>query len=126
MNNEKVASENPFTWAYLNAKYAKLKCSQYTETRKNMNLPYLIRMHWTNFWHHTVHAPQNIFEKTLIEVGISHIYASFGMFCVQIGQLFEARWVFEKGMKTVKSLFSNENDVDFGFFQKFKVSLRLD
>ena len=45
MNNEKVASENPFTWAYLNAKYAKLKCSQYTETRKNMNLPYLIRMH---------------------------------------------------------------------------------
>ena len=30
---------------YLNAKYAKLKCSQYTETRKNMNLPYSIRMY---------------------------------------------------------------------------------
>ena len=26
-------------------------------------------------------------------------------------------------MKTVKSLFSKENDVDFEFFRKFKVSL---
>ena len=59
---------------------------------------------------------QNIFEKTRIEVGSSHIYASFGIFCVQIGQLFEAQWVFGKCMKTVKSLFSKENDVDFEFF----------
>ena len=35
---------------------------------------------------------QSIFEKTLIEVGSSHLYASFGIFCVQIGQLFEAQW----------------------------------
>ena len=32
----------------------------------------------------------NYFWKTLIEVGSSHLYASFGTFCVQIGQLFEA------------------------------------
>ena len=91
-----------------------------------MNLPYSMRMYWTNFWQPTIHAPQNIFSKTLIEVGTSHIYASFGTFCVQIGQLFEAQWVFAKCMKTVKSLFSKEKDVDFEFFRKFKVSLRLD
>ena len=66
------------------------------------------------------------FWKTLIEVGSSHIYASFCTFCVQIGQLFEAQWVFERCMKTVKSLFSKENDVDFEFFRKFKISLRLE
>ena len=50
---------------------------RFTETRKNMNLPYFIRMYWTNFWPPTIHAPQNIFEKTFIEVGSSHIYTSF-------------------------------------------------
>ena len=45
---------------------------------------------------------QNIFEKTLIEVGSSHLYASFGTFCVQIGQLFEAQGVYEKCMKNSK------------------------
>ena len=70
--------------------------------------------------------PISTFEKTLIEVGSSHIYASLGTFWVQIGQLFEAQWVFEKCMKTVKSLFLKENDADFEFFRKFKVSLRLD
>ena len=33
----------------------------------------------------------HIFEKTLIEDGSSHIYASFVTFCVLIGQLFEAQ-----------------------------------
>ena len=82
--------------------------------------------YWANFWKPTVHVQQNIFEKSFIEVGSSHLYASFGTFCVQIDQLFEAQWVFEKCMKTVKSLFSKENDVDFEFFQKFKVSLWLE
>ena len=41
----------------------------------NMNLPYSIRMYWTNFWHPTVHVKQNIFEKTLIKVGSSYLYA---------------------------------------------------
>ena len=97
-----------------------------TETRKNMNIPYSILMYWTNFWQPTVHAPQNIFEKTLIEDGSSNICASFGTFCIQIGQLLEAQWVFEKCMKTVKSLFSKENAVDFDFFRKFKISLCLE
>ena len=65
-------------------------------------------------------------KKTLTEFGSSHLYASFGTFCVQIGQLLKAQRVFEKRMKTVKLLFSNENDVDFEFFRKLKVSLRLD
>ena len=36
----------------------------------------------------SAHVQQNIFGKTLIKVCSSHIYASFGTFCVQIGQLF--------------------------------------
>ena len=35
----------------------------------------------------TVHVPQNMFEETLIEVGSPYLYASFGTFCVQIGQV---------------------------------------
>ena len=34
-----------------------------TETRKNMNLPYSIRMYWTNFWQPTVHAQQHIYKS---------------------------------------------------------------
>ena len=83
-------------------------------------------MYWTNFWQQTVHVQQNIFEKTIIEVGSPHLYNSFGTFCTQIGQFFAVKWVFEKCLKTVKSLFSKENDVDFEFFRKFKVSLHLD
>ena len=54
-------------------------------------------------------------SKMLIEVGSSHLYASFGTFCVQIGQFLEAQWVLEKCLKMVKSLFLKENDVDFEF-----------
>ena len=79
-----------------------------------------------NFWQPTVHEQQNIFEKILIKVGSSHIYTSFGTFCVQIGQLFEAQWVFEKCLKAVKSLFSKENAADFEFFRKIKIILCLE
>ena len=60
-----------------------------------MNLPYAICMYRTNFWQPNIHVQQNIFEETLIEVGSSrtHLYASFGTFCLEIGQLFEAQWV---------------------------------
>ena len=34
---------------------------------------------------------KSFLKKLLKEVGSSHIYASFGIFCVQIGQLFEAQ-----------------------------------
>ena len=34
---------------------------------------------------------QIFFEKTVIEVHSLHFYASFGTFCIQIGQLFEAQ-----------------------------------
>ena len=52
-------------------------------------------MYWTNLWQPYVHVQQNIFEKTLILVGSSHLYASFGTFYVQISQLFEAQWDFK-------------------------------
>ena len=52
-------------------------------------------MYWTNFWQPLVQVQQNIFEKTVIEVYSSHLYASFGTFYVQIGQLFEAQWDFK-------------------------------
>ena len=42
-------------------------------------------------WQPTVEVPQNISEKkTNIEFGTSHLNASFGLFCVQTSQLFEA------------------------------------
>ena len=65
-------------------------------------------------------------KKTVIEVGSSHLYASFDTFCVQIGQFLKAQAVFEKCFKTVKSLNSKENDVNFEFFRKFKISLCLE
>ena len=52
-------------------------------------------MYWTNIRQPTVHVQQNIFGKTLIEVCSPHLYASYGTFCVQIGQLVTAQWVFE-------------------------------
>ena len=67
-----------------------------TETRKNMNLPYSIRMYWTNFWQPTAYVQQNIFEETIIEGCNPYLYASFGTFCVQIGQLFASQWVLKQ------------------------------
>ena len=52
-------------------------------------------MYWTNFQQPSAHVQQNIFGKTLIEVCSLHLYASFGTFCVQIGQLFAPQWVFK-------------------------------
>ena len=43
------------------------------------------------------HVQQIIFEKTLIEVSSSYLYASFGTCCVQIGQFLEAQLFFENG-----------------------------
>ena len=65
-------------------------------------------MYWMNFCQPIIRLQQNIFEQSLIEVGSLHIYACFGTFCVQIGQLFEAQGVFERCWKKVKSLFLKE------------------
>ena len=72
----------------------------------------ILRMYWTIIWQPTVFV-QDIFEKTLLEVCSPHLYASFGTFCVQIGQSFEAQWVFEVCLKILKSLLSKQNVVDF-------------
>ena len=69
--------------------------SQYTDSTKINRPGNNIRMHWTNFKQPTAHLQQDIFGKTLIQVCSLHLYASFGTFWVQIGQLFAPQWVFE-------------------------------
>ena len=61
-----------------------------------------------------VYNDRMFLKKTLIKVCSPHIYTSFGTFCVQIGQLFEAQYVFEKCFNIDKYLVSNENVVEFG------------
>ena len=66
-------------------------------------------MYWTNFWQPTVHVQQNIFEKIIFKIGSSYLYASFGTFCVKIGQLVEAQWY---------SKLSEEFEIDVIFLWK--------
>ena len=93
-----------------------------------MTLPYSIRNMYVliEFLTADRSGTAKYFWKKSIEFCSSHIYTSFGTFCVQIGQFLEAQWVFEKCLKTVKSLFSKEIDVDFEFLRKFKVTLLLE
>ena len=75
----------------------------YTDSQKHestdstkINRPgHNIRMYRTNFRQPTAHVQRNIFGKTLIEVCSLHLYASFGTFCIQIGQLFAPKRVFK-------------------------------
>ena len=84
-------------------------------------------MYWTNFCQPTNRVKQNIFEQTLIKDVSLSLYASFGTFCIQIGQLFESKWAFEKCLNIDKSLFSKENVADLNnFLQMLKDSLRLE
>ena len=52
---------------------------------------------------------ERIFEKYLIEIGRSHLYASFGTFWVKIGQLVETQWDFK---------LSEEFEIDVIFLRK--------
>ena len=79
----------------------------------------------TNFCQPIVRVQKNTLEQTLIEVGWLNLYASFGTFYVQIGQLFESQWAFEECLNIDKSLFSKEMSPISGFFRMFKDSLRL-
>ena len=69
---------------------------------------------------------QNIFEKTIVEVDSLHIYASFGTFNVQIGQLSEAQWDFKLSEKfEIDDIFLRRQPiVDFQTY--FKDSLCLE
>ena len=71
----------------------------HTDSTKINRPEHNIRMYWTNFRQPTAHVQQNIFGKTLIEVCSLNLYASFGTFCVQMGQLFASQWVFEACLK---------------------------
>ena len=79
-----------------------------------MNQRYNILMYWTNIYHPTNRVKQNISEQTLIKDVSLCLYASFGTFCVQIGQLFESQWAFEECLNIDKSSFSKEMYADFG------------
>ena len=83
-------------------------------------------MYWTNFCQPTIRVQQNIFVKNLSEFGILHLYASFGTFCVEIGQLFEAQWVFEHSQEfeTGNMFLQKQGFADFQAF--FKSSLWLE
>ena len=67
----------------------------HTDSTKINRPGHNIHMYWTNFWQPSVHVRQNIFENNLIKVCTSHLYASFDTICVQISQLFAARWIFK-------------------------------
>ena len=67
----------------------------FTDSTKINSPGHNICMYWAKLWQPTVHIQNHIFEKTLIKVCSSHLHASFGTFCVQIGQFFEARWIFK-------------------------------
>ena len=67
-------------------------------TKINHPEPYIC-MYWTNFRQPTALIQLNIFGKIPTEVCSPHLYASFGTFYAQIGQLFEAQWVFEVCLK---------------------------
>ena len=79
-----------------------------------------------NIWQPIVGTQQNIFVKILMKIDSSYFYASFGTFCVQIGKLFEAQWVFEKCLNIDKSSFTKESVTDFEIMPMFKDSLRLE
>ena len=65
-------------------------------------------------------------KKNIMKAGRSPLHASFGTFCVQIGQLFEAQWAFEEFLNIDKSSFSKENVADFKFFRMFDQMKNLD
>ena len=81
-------------------------------------------MYWTNFYQPTVRVQLNVFEQTLIEVGSLNLYASFGTFCVQIGQLFESQWAFEECLNIDKSLFSKHSVISETFLAQLKTKQR--
>ena len=74
----------------------------------------------------TAHVLQINFEKTLMEVDSPYLYASYGTFCIQIGQSFETHWVFEECLNIDKLKVLKENVVVFELFEMFKDSLWLE
>ena len=101
--NLAVCIESTSIYMFQKQNFSMLKNSLYKANRKledsiKINRPiYNIRMYWTNFWQPIIHiySQQNIFENTLLKIYSPHLYASFDTFCVQIGQVLEAQWVFE-------------------------------
>ena len=57
------------------------------------------------------------FGKTLEELWSPHLYASFGIFCVQIGQLFAAQLVFKHSEEFRKSTTFSFDDSDLSIFK---------
>ena len=62
-----------------------------TDSTKINRPGHSIHMYWTNFRQPTAHVQKIIFWKTSTEVCSPHLYASFGTFYTQIGQLFQSQ-----------------------------------
>ena len=103
------------------------RCVSLSTDSTKINRPeHTIRKYWTNFRQPTAHLQQDIFGKILIEVGSLHLYASFGTFCVQIGQLFAPQRVFKHSeeFRNRRHFPSRQPIVDFQTY--FKDSLCLE
>ena len=57
-----------------------------------------ICMYWTHFRQPTAHVQQTIFGKILVEVCSLHFCASFGTFCVQIGNYVDFQTYFKDSL----------------------------
>ena len=91
--------------------------------RINQNKPsgsygpgYNVRI-WNDFCQPNVHEQQISFKKTRIEDCIPHLYASFGTFCVQIGQLFAAQWDFKHSEEFRNRQHFHFNNSDLSIFK---------
>ena len=74
-----------------------------------MNLHYSIRICTKPIFDSRPLINNKIFLKKLIKVGSSHLYASFGTYCVKIGKLFNSQWKF---------ILSEDFEKDDFFFRK--------
>ena len=101
---------------------------QHTDSTKINRPEHNIRMYWTNFRQPTAHVQLNISVKTLIEVCILHLYASFGTFCVKIGLLFVSQWVFyhSEEFQNRRHFPSKTANCPFSNIRYFKDSLCLE
>ena len=86
----------------------------------------IVRLYWTNFWQPTVHAQQNIFEKTPIEICSTLLYASFAPFASKSVIHSRHRESLKYVWKSTNHRHRREMSSILEFFRIFKDSLCLE
>ena len=66
-----------------------VKRTYITVKNKSMNPKNFIRMYKTIFWQASAHVKRSILGKLLTKIFSPELYASFGTFWVQIGQVLD-------------------------------------